>query len=215
MDAPSPAAVAIVPLKALGAAKGRLDPVLDPVQRRDLAAWMALRVLAAVRAAPAIIDVLLVAGDADAEVVGRDAGATVVRPDAPGLNHAIATADHHVTAGTATLVLAADLPLATPEDVAAVLDAASGRGVVVAATDDGGTGALLRRPGGVIAPAYGPGSASAHLRAATAAGVHGERLRIDNLASDIDTPAALAELATRVELPRALADAARAIAHSG
>jgi 2-phospho-L-lactate guanylyltransferase len=63
--------------------------------------------------------------------------------------------------------------------------------VLVAPTHDGGTGALLRRPADVIAPAFGVASAAAHLRAARQAGVRAGLIWRPGLARDIDHPADL------------------------
>jgi 2-phospho-L-lactate guanylyltransferase len=190
--------VAIVPLKALAGAKARLAPELDGAARRELVAWMLQRVVAACLATGEIGDVLAVVGDAEGAALAQAAGATVLREDAPGLRRALALADAHLAGHGSTLVVAADLPLVQPEDLAAVLAAApSGPCVVVAPTADGGTGALLRRPPGIIAPAYGPGSADAHLSLARAAGIAAVRVDVPRLSLDVDTPSQLAALADR------------------
>jgi 2-phospho-L-lactate guanylyltransferase (CobY/MobA/RfbA family) len=67
--------------------------------------------------------------------------------------------------------------------------------VVVVATQDGGTGALLRRPSRVINTAFGQsGSASGHLRLAAAVGIRPVKLDVPNLAFDVDTPSDLRAL---------------------
>jgi len=179
---------AIIPLKALATAKGRLAGAMDSAQRRDLAAWMATQVITACRDCPAIDDVLLVAGDEQAADVGRAAGARVLVVDAPGLPAAMAAADAATVTCEATVVVAADLPYATGADVAAVVAAAESADVVIAPTDDGGTGALLRRPPSVMRTAYGPSSATAHIALAEAAGVAHVVVRRRGLAVDVDRP---------------------------
>jgi 2-phospho-L-lactate guanylyltransferase len=52
----------------------------------------------------------------------------------------------------------------------------------------GGTNALLLRPPEAIAPAFGPGSFEAHLRAAEAAGVAVQVVTDALLGFDLDTP---------------------------
>ena len=192
---------AIVPLKALADAKGRLSQALDPAQRQSFAAWMAGRVIAACAACAGIDDVLVVAGDEAAAAVGRQAGARVLLVAEPGLRVALERADAETEGCSATLIVAADLPEASAADLTAVLAAdASRRAVVIAPTHDGGTGALLRRPPAVMGTAYGPGSAAAHVELARAAGLEPLTLRIGGLARDVDTPA---------QLPAALALVAR------
>ena len=191
---------AIIPLKALAQAKQRLAGALDGEDRRAFVAWMAARVIAAAAGCAGISDVLLVAGDDDAADVGRDAGVPTLIERAPGLAIALAVADAATAGVEATLILAADLPEVAPHDLDVVLRAArSQRVVVIAPTRDGGTGALLRRPGGAIATAYGPGSAKAHARLARAAGIEVVTVHRAALANDVDTPG---------ELPAALALAA-------
>lgn len=191
-------AVAIVPVKALDRAKGRLAPDLDPASRRTLAARMFARVVEACRGAKEIDDLLVVAGDEAAAELARGAGATSIIEPLPGLAAAMAAADEATAQVSTTLVVAADLPLATAEDLDAVCRAVASQScVVVAPTRDGGTGALLRRPPTVIATAYGPASAAAHLQAARAAGVRGVRLHVPGLSMDVDTADHLRDAASR------------------
>ena len=191
----------IIPLKALAAAKGRLAGVLEPAQRQAFAAWMAQRVIAAALAVDAVTDVLVVAGDEAAAAVGTEAGARVLVVSEPGLDAAMAAADAATAGARATLVLAADLPEVSADDILDVIDAAAGAEdvVVVAPTRDGGTGALLRRPPSVITTAYGGSSAAEHERLARAAGARVVTVSRTALANDVDTPG---------ELSSALASAA-------
>lgn len=187
---------AIVPLKALAAAKTRLAPALSPADRRRLVAWMLARVLGACHGAPSLTGVLVVAGDEKAAQLARSAGAErVVVQAGRGLSAALALADTVTQNDAATLVVAADLPLVESGDLERIFDeGARPRGVVVAPTLDGGTGALLRRPPDVIGSAYGPQSAAAHLELAAAAAVPARRLDLPRLRVDVDTPEALRRL---------------------
>lgn len=192
---------AIVPLKALDAAKGRLGVALDGHARRELVAKMLALVVDACRGCAAVDELLLVAGDEAAADLGRSLGVRALVVTQPGLPAAMAAADDATSTAAATLVVAADLPAATAVDLDAVCGAARGGApaVVVAPTLDGGTGALLRRPPRVIQTAYGPGSAAAHLALARAAGVRAVRLDVANLAHDVDTPEQLrSPLACRI-----------------
>ena len=184
---------AIVPIKALSAAKGRLSESLEPADRRELVAWMASRVLRACAQCDGIDDTLVVAGDEAAGEIGRSAGAAVLVVEEPGLRAALAVADAATADRETTMIVAADLPQATAADLRAVLDAAADSAcVAIAPTSDGGTGVLLRRPPGVIATAYGPGSAGAHAALATDAGVPVVWVHRAGLAEDVDTPEQLA-----------------------
>lgn len=189
------AVTAIVPLKALAHAKSRMAGHLDEAGRRELVAWMLDRVLDACLGAEAVSHVIVVAGDAQAAAEAIRWGVEVVVEPAAGLAAALATGDRTAAGMHVTLVVPADLPLATAADVDAVCAAgAHVPSVVVVATRDGGTGALLRRPGGVVGTAFGPGSAAAHLGLAAAAGIRPVRLDLPNLAFDVDTPGDLRAL---------------------
>lgn len=185
---------ALVPLKALAAAKGRLAGALGAPERERLAAWMATHVLTVCSASAAIAEVIVVAGDEAAAEVGRQAGAAVLLVPEPGLRVALDAADEATRTRLATLVVAADLPEVTVDEIDAVVRAGAdlgGPAVVVAPTHDGGTGALLRCPPTAITTAYGPRSADAHIALARAAGVPTAVIRRHGLARDVDTPAHL------------------------
>lgn len=182
---------AIIPLKALSAAKRRLSGALDPAARQELVAWMATHVIHVCATCPGVDDVLVVAGDDAAAEVAREGGAATLVVAQPGLRRALDAADAASGTWSTTLVVAADLPDVAVDDLAAILDAAEqadGPAVVVAPTHDGGTGALLRRPPGVITTAYGPGSAARHVASAQEAGVTAVTIHREGLARDIDTP---------------------------
>ena len=181
---------AIIPLKALPQAKGRLAGALDADERRAVTTWMATAVLEACARCEQISDILLVAGDEAGAALAAERGARALVVAEPGLAAALHEADRAVAGAACTLVVAADLPALTAEDLTAVITAAGDEGpiVVVAPTSDGGTGALLRRPAGVIATAYGPGSAARHAALAAAAGVRVCVVERPGLAADVDTP---------------------------
>jgi 2-phospho-L-lactate guanylyltransferase len=180
------AVTAIVPVKALTDAKSRLADQLSGDERRALVTWMLGRVLDACLSADPIDRVIVVAGDREAAAVAARAGVEVLIEPVPGLPAALRAADQAAAGAGATLIVPADLPLATAGDLETACRARAG--VVVVPTWDGGTGALLRRPPSVVATAFGPGSAAAHLRLAAAAGVRALRLDLPNLALDVDTP---------------------------
>lgn len=183
---------AIVPLKALAAAKQRLAAALDASTRRDLVAWMFSRVVAACHAAPRLTRLLVVAGDDEAAALAIHHGAEAFVEPAGGLSGAIRAADTRLGCSADSLVVVADLPLLTAEDLDAVCTAAApGPSVTVAPTVDGGTGALLRRPGTVIQPAFGPQSAARHLGAGRTAGASTAVVERGGFALDVDDEADL------------------------
>jgi 2-phospho-L-lactate/phosphoenolpyruvate guanylyltransferase len=178
--------VALVPLRAPGAGKTRLASRLTVEQRAALAGAMLADVCHALEGVP-VDRVVVAAGGASAVAAAAALGVEVIHdpPGRPGLDASLRAAASRLRPAGTLLVVTADLPRLTPADVRAVLDA-DGE-VVVAPTLDGGTGALLRRPPGVIETAYGPGSAARHLRLARAAGVRASTVRRPGLSHDLDT----------------------------
>ncbi|HLH24916.1 MAG TPA: 2-phospho-L-lactate guanylyltransferase [Chloroflexota bacterium] len=205
---------AVVPVKGLATAKGRLAPLLTPAEREALAAALLADVLAALRAAPAVARVLVVSPDAAALSLAEEWGAAPLAElgatgpgDYPpgeeaGLNAALDYAATVAAGGgaSALLTLPADLPLVTPADVAAVVaNPPPAPSVALAPTVDGGTGALLRQPPLALPARFGPDSVRAHLQAAAARGVAARLVWRRGLGLDVDRPDDLARLAA---LPR-------------
>lgn len=182
---------AIVPLRTGG--KTRLRRLLCPSERAALAGAMLADVTTALTAARIVR--VIVAAEGPAAVTAADAlGLEVVHdvPDGGGLDRALARAAARTTRDAALLVVAADLPRLTGDEVARVLEDPTP--VVIAPTDDGGTGGLLRRPADLMRTAYGPGSARRHIRLAREAGVDASVVRTPGFGHDVDTVADLVAL---------------------
>lgn len=187
-----PDVTALIPLKALSRAKGRLADALPDTAREALVVALAERVLTACQRARHVGRILLVAGDEAAAAVGRRAGVDVVVVARPGLAAALAAGERCLEGGGASLVLPADLPDITTAAVEQVCRAGShGPVVVVAPTRDGGTSALLRRPATIVPTAFGPQSAVAHVRLGVGRGLDTVWLPVPELARDLDRPADL------------------------
>ncbi|MEX1177039.1 MAG: 2-phospho-L-lactate guanylyltransferase [Nitriliruptor sp.] len=182
-----------MPLRSPGEGKSRLAGTLSVEGRAALAGAMLADVVAALTSSS--VDRIVIAASGPAAVAAGSALGleTVSDPTGVrGLDAALGAAASRLgTVGT-LLVVAADLPRLQRGDVEAVLgtDAA----VVVAPTIDGGTGGLLRRPGHIIATAYGPGSARRHLSTARDAGLRAERRDAPGFAYDVDVAADLVAL---------------------
>jgi len=183
----------IIPLKPISSAKSRLSQVLTPVQRQQLAEKLFHRVLHAAQDAPQVAGTLVISRDPRALAIARDYGAkTVQESGQPELNTALMRATSLISAwrGGGVLILPADLPLITRQDVGdMVLQARESHSVVIA-TDRNrdGTNALLVRPPGLFEYTYGPGSFNRHLMLAHAAGAHVHIFENERLALDIDLP---------------------------
>lgn len=180
MDLP----VALVPLRSPGHGKTRLAPDLDRDARAALAGAMLADVVAALRTAELHV-VVAAGGEAAAAAASALATEVVVDgPDVRSLDGAIAHARRRIGPVPGLLVVQADLPLLTPDDVRTLVD--GDHAVVVAPTADGGTSALLRRPPDVIGTAYGPGSGAAHQRLARDRGIIPHVVDLPGLRHDVD-----------------------------
>ncbi|MDO3700721.1 2-phospho-L-lactate guanylyltransferase [Micromonospora sp. C28SCA-DRY-2] len=156
----------VVPVKRLAVAKSRLRGALAGVPHEELALALAADTVAAVRACPAVAEILVVTDDARVAAAARDAGARVL-PDRPGaglnaaFRHGAAAAGGGWVAG-----LTADLPALRPAELVAALRAvpAGPPGVrrFVADAPGDGTVLLAAPPGVPLDPRFGAGSAAAH-----------------------------------------------------
>jgi 2-phospho-L-lactate guanylyltransferase len=200
----APAAWALVPAKRLEGALRRLAPALPRPVRRELQVAMLRDVFGACAGSDALAGLLVVTSDPEVAALARAAaGAKVVADHEPprGMNGAVARGLGELSGrgAAAALVMTADLPLAQPEDIAAILAAAPPPPSVVLVPSHEGTGtnAMLLRPPRALDPHLGPDSLARHLAQARWRGMRALRLERPGLALDIDTPADLAALIAR------------------
>ena len=188
--------VPLVPLKALAQAKGRLAPLLAPLQRRLLAIAMFEDVVAALQAVPALDAPVVVSPDREVWRRADAMGCRVVEepPGTHDLNGALAAAAAALRGRDPLLVVAADLPLASAAGLERVLEAAQAPVAVVPSHDGGGTNVLAWRDPASFAPSFGPDSAARHLTVPGA-------VRVDEpgLALDVDTADDLRLVAERLD----------------
>ncbi|MSO85331.1 MAG: hypothetical protein EXR02_00530 [Rhodospirillales bacterium] len=215
---------ALVPVRAFPEGKKRLAPLMSPEERAMLAKTMLEDVLDCLGRSPAVEGIAVVTDDADAAALALDHGARVL-PDAPepngGLNASLAGAAAWLRAthpgrgasfdargvkparpGRATLIIHADLPAATPEDIAALV--AEDAEIVLARAHDGGTNAMLLRPGVSLPFAFGPESCARHQAAARAAGLSVAVVERPGLSLDLDRPEDVAAYLARAGNSRTL-----------
>lgn len=184
---------AIVPVKPLRRGKSRLAEVLTQEERKDLNCNLLAHTVDTLAAIPDIEHVLVVSRDPEALALAREHGARTVQENgASGLNIALAkatiVAKNYTTRGV--LIVPADLPLITPEDVHAILERVKDPPVVVVAPDQRreGTNALLICPVGLIDYNFGPKSFERHCELAVQAGARLEICELPSLALDVDLP---------------------------
>ncbi len=118
---------AIVPVKPLRRGKSRLAEVLTQVERTDLNRRLLAHTLETLTAIPQIEQVLVVSRDQGALALAREFGARTVQENGlPHLNTALtrATIVAKNYSARGVLIIPADLPLLTAEDILAILNLA-------------------------------------------------------------------------------------------
>ena len=184
---------AIVPVKPLIRAKSRLADVLSPRERENLSVKMLLRTLKVLKSTPAINNVLVISRDTQVLSMARDQGVhTVQESGQPELNNALTRASTLLQSWgvEATLVLPADLPLLSRDDLERIITYGKYSGTVVISSDsdEDGTNALFLYPPSLIEYQYGNGSFQRHLEAAKHEQAILHVYESERIQLDVDTP---------------------------
>lgn len=197
---------AIVPVKPLRRGKSRLAGALSEDERTELNRSLLQHTLKTLSDLKELEEVLVVSRDPQVLTIARNYGARTVREDGqPELNTALkrATVVAQVYATRGVLVLPADLPLISREDVLTLIERASEPPVVVIAPDrhEKGTNALLISPSGLIEYDFGDDSFQRHCQRVKDAGARLEVVNLPSLGLDLDVPEDL-ELVRKMELAK-------------
>jgi len=184
---------AIVPVKPLRRGKSRLAGTLSEDERTELNRALLQHTLETLTDLKDVEQVLVVSRDPQALTIARNHGARTVREDGqPQLNTALqrATVVAQLYATRGVLVLPADLPLISREDVLALIGRAVDPPVVVIAPDrhGNGTNALLISPIGLIEYDFGENSFQRHCELVKKAGARLEVVNLPSLGLDLDVP---------------------------
>lgn len=184
---------AIVPVKPLRRGKSRLSGVLSLEARTALNHYLLSNTLETLASVPEIEYSLVVSRDPEALTIAREYGArTVQEQGSPQLNIALTRATmvalSHSVSGV--IIVPADLPLLTADDIREVVKRAIDPPVVVITPDrhHQGTNALLISPPGLIRYEYGPGSFQRHCEQTRKVGARLEICERGAVALDIDLP---------------------------
>lgn len=196
---------AIVPVKPLRRGKSRLAGALSNEARADLNQKLLIHTVQTLVGIPELENVLVVSRDTEALALARDVGARTVRESgAPHLNVALARATGVAKTYNASgvLVLPADLPQITADDVREMIKAANQPPVMVIAPDHAkqGTNGLILNPIGLIDYKFGENSFNKHMAQAEKKGVEVKICTLPSLERDIDEPDDLAFLEAQPEL---------------
>ena len=188
---------ALIPAKSLDEAKGRLAGLLGEDERRRLALAMLEDIVHTLQAVPRVDSISIVSPDAEVLGKAKELGATPIEEPSTvrGINQALAHAAEVISGADTLIVVLADVPAVTPDEIDAVIDAIpSGKGLVICPSAAKGTSALALRPPGTIHFRFGPKSFSDHKREALANGLSMKVVRFDSMSNDIDEPDNLREL---------------------
>jgi 2-phospho-L-lactate guanylyltransferase len=197
---------AIVPVKPLRRGKSRLAGKLTEDERAELNQSLLQHTIETLTDLKEIEQVLVVSRDPHALTVARNHGArTVLEDGQPHLNTALkrATVVAQVYATRGVLVLPADLPLISPQDIRELINRAVDPPVVVIAPDRHrkGTNALLISPSGLIEYDFGDNSFERHCEQVRQTGARLEIVDLPTLGLDLDLPEDL-ELIREFELSK-------------
>ena len=184
---------AIIPVKPLRRGKSRLAGALSEDERTELNRTLLEHTLKTLSGLKELEEVLVISRDPQALTIARNHGARTVRENGqPELNTALkrATVIAQVYATRGVLVLPADLPLITREDVLTLIQHADDPPVVVIAPDrhGKGTNALLLSPSGLIEYDFGEDSFQRHCDRVRASGARLEIVDLPSLGLDLDIP---------------------------
>lgn len=184
---------AIVPVKPLRRGKSRLSNVLNEDQRTVLNQNMLVNTLKTLTSVKRIDSIMVVSRDPGALTLAREFGARTVLEDGnPELNTALRRAaliarTYHANE---ILIVPADLPLLTTEEIEQVLARSGNPPEVIICPDrrKDGTNLLYMNPEGLIHFNYGGGSFNKHLDQAIKAGVRLEIVETLSIGLDLDVP---------------------------
>jgi len=184
---------AIVPVKPLRRGKSRLSTVLSETERTLLNHNLLVSTLKILSSVNRIDQILVVSRDPAALTLAREYDArTVLENGSPELNTALSRAA--LVAKTyrvnEILILPADLPLLTTEELERVLRLSGNPPEILICPDrrKDGTNLLYINPEGLISFSYGSGSFNKHLELARQSGARVNIISSNSLELDLDTP---------------------------
>ena len=194
----------LVPVKALAQGKSRLSVCLSPEARHALSRAMLTDVLTSARDAAGVDRVVVVSSDPTLLQLAHQLGAETVNEGYPrGLNGAAAVGTEFCMqlGATAVLILLADLPLVTANDVELIFRQINGgpQLVIVPCKEGEGTNALLRVPPEVVPTRFGGPSLEAHRNVAREYHIACQTIEIPHIAFDIDSSEDLRWFASQLQ----------------
>lgn len=183
----------IVPVKPLRRSKSKLTNILSEEERAILNLKMYENTLRELKDIKIPHQVLVVSKDSSVLSLARSYNTKTLQEDGDGgLNLALKKAIQVVKAYAAqsVLILPADLPFITKEDIEGVMEYSVSHSFMLISPDRkmSGTNLLFMSPPDLIEFSYGPGSFERHVRQAQAQNAHIEVRKFGSAELDIDSP---------------------------
>jgi 2-phospho-L-lactate guanylyltransferase len=182
---------AVVPVKGLSVANGRLDGILSTDERNRLAEALFLDLIVKLPRSRCIDDVLIVTSDDSIARQTRWFGHMLLVQDGDeGHSEAAAAGARAAMAEGAERVamLPVDCPMLDTEELDAHIGRSPRTVLIVPDRHGTGTNALVLAPPDIFAPAFGPDSCSRHVSRARASGISFALEGIESMGTDLDTP---------------------------
>ena len=201
---------AVVPVKELGRAKERLAPLLPTGLREALMLAMLEDVLAALSQTPGLAGLAVATVDPKGGRLGARYGARLIEVGARnGHTGAVAAAARLLTEERCRgmLTLPGDIPLVTPAEINALVEAhcSAPSFTIAPSRDERGSNAVICSPPDAVPLRFGEDSFFPHLQAAETRRIRPTVLRLPGVALDVDTPEDLAAFAALPSPTRARA----------
>ncbi len=199
-SATAPGLTVLVPVRSLNDGKQRLAGVLSPHKRRLLVEAMLKDVVAAAQSCDRVSRIVVVTDDDDAVDLVKRLGAAALSGIGPiGYSRTVALAVHYLRERNphAMVVIPADVPLVTADELSTVAAAISTPSVValVEAGPDGGTNCIGLSAFAKVEFQFGASSFRLHVESIRRLGQTALQLHLPGLAFDVDWPEQLFDLA--------------------
>jgi 2-phospho-L-lactate guanylyltransferase len=187
---------AIVPVNVPNGSKKRLSRRLDANQRASLTITMLINVLTALKQSCLVDSVTVVCSDRRIQALVEGCGATFLwEGRRRGLNPALGFAMKRVTFDSSVLIIHADLPLLTSNDVDQLVRRSGNYSLAfVPSKDNTGTNAILMQSPNMINLEFGKDSFRKHCVLARKRRLEFRIVRIHGIAFDVDDEQDLDEL---------------------
>jgi 2-phospho-L-lactate guanylyltransferase len=181
---------AIVPVKGLSVANGRLDGTLSVEERNRLAEALFLDLIVKLPRSRCIDDVLVVTADPSIARQARWFGHMVLVEDSDEGHSEAAAAGARaamVEGAQRVAMLPVDCPMLDTEELDAHIGRSPRTVLIVPDRHGTGTNGLVLAPPDVFPPAFGPDSCARHVSRARAAGISFAMEAVDSMGLDLDT----------------------------